>query len=944
MPPRVTAGPTVQAITEHTANINWLTNEAVQYAVRYGTQSGVYSGVKADAVLRTNHTAALTGLTADRVYHYTIVITDAQGNVINTPEYLFETQPACSDVPNLIGVTMEQYPSNKYEFYTLKASVVDATCVDKLDFFLDGALIGTDYTPDAGTVHFATNFSPPVKGFSTRARFFKQHALKVDARSKAGTTASVSVNVTPPTQPVPGAIEIAAPEADRTLYFPGTSVPTGTNLPITVNAYEYEWKCTWSGFSEGLPPDLAGVLCASVDKVPQSLSFALGAATPTNQTPASNESTFQYNIGGKAMGDYTLTACVRKSTTNLDCASQGVRFEQGTPSFEVTRTVKRVGNYFQVDLFLHNLGTTDAYLDKAQDNLYGFQPGTLLYTPSYASLRTFYRPNTRDTDVYLDFFSTSSNLMRLPPNSIVSLSYAMVPILYEEPTGFGIGLSPLQLCYHEGTATGPYTCREFPRAANTVINAATLATEPLGPALNAAFSASDYMITTNAGRLFDFYTDTDVPPVLESMAHLAYLKNGLLGFLDTYDKYVLDNIVEKNGLWKGVMNPDFFVKNKGYLLIVGENEIVPAWYVGADHFTTYPGIPDKVSSSDLWYANTAGETARPELVVGRIVGNDPQTLIDGLSGSIAVAAGDADFDRSHALLASGRGDGVTSNFIPTTNVIADELTNDGVSVQTVHAYYSANPYADFRNNTTDRDVVFFRNHGNVNVWGDILNVYGVAGLDFGTTQPVAFAAACLAGNYADGTYNMPEAFMRKGVGAYIASTELSERGTNDYASKYFFRNWSIDQSAGVALNNAKIAAWDDDGPTYDHGKLWAFEYQLYGDPKFGQLTGAKEVAASFPNPTVPAAALQVNIPDYEVAHVDGYDRVSIPGGLLRLEAGCYEIPYWQVQLDYPKGTRVSTVTLSSLSSPVITTGLTPDHHHVSNGLRRLRDSAAATVE
>ncbi len=125
----------------------------------------------------------------------------------------------------------------------------------------------------------------------------------------------------------------------------------------------------------------------------------------------------------------------------------------------------------------------------------------------------------------------------------------------------------------------------------------------------------------------------------------------------------------------------------------------------------------------------------------------------------------------------------------------------------------------------------------------------------------------------------------------------------------------------MALNNAKHRrAWDDDGATYDNGKLWAFEYQLYGDPKFGQLTGAK-AAATLATPTVPAATLQVNIPDYVVEHVDGYDRVSISGGLLRLEPGRYEVPYWQVTVDYPKGTRVASITLTSLATPVITTGL-----------------------
>jgi hypothetical protein len=921
-PPRLTSGPTVLATTEHTATIRWQISEPASYEVRYGTTSGVYPSRVSNAALNTTHFANLSGLTSDRVYHYTIVITDAAGTVINTPDYLFETKPACSDAPNIVGVTLAPYPNSLYEFYTLKASVVDATCVDKLDFYLDNTLIGTDYTPDQGTVHFGVNFSPLTKGFPTRASFFKQHTLKVEGRSKAGTMANVSVNVTPPTPPVPGAIEIAAPAADRTWYFPGSTVAAGTNLPVTVNAYEYEWKCTWTGFSEGLPPELSAVRCADVDKVPQALTFSLSGSAIGNQTPVTFTHTYQYPIGGKAMGNYTLTACVRKSSTDLACAAQGVRFEQGSPSLEITRTVKRVGNYFQVDLFAHNVGVTDAYLDQLQDQLIGFQPGTLPYQPSYASLSTFYHPASRATDVTIDFFAPGSNVMRLQPNNIVSLSYVMAPILYEAPSNFVIGSQPLRLCYREGTANGPYLCRDFPRAVNTVINAATLATEPLGPALNAAFSSSDYMITTNPGRLYNFYIDSEVPGVLQSMAHLAYLKNGTLGFLQTYDRQVLDNLVEKHGLWKNMLHPNFFVKNKGYLLIVGETEIVPSWYVGSGNFTTWPGIPDKVRNSDLWYADTAGETSRPELVVGRIVGDNPQFLINGMSGAIAVAEGTADFDRSHALVMSGRGDGVTSNFIPTVDIIANVLAGAGVDVSKFHTYYVANAHAELVARVPNRDVIFYRDHGNEDEWTDVLGTHEVPALNLGNTRPVAFAAACLAGNYEnDNDNNMPEAWMNKGAGAYIGSTEISNRPQNDFASKYFFRHWPLGQSVGVALNNARIAVWDDDGATYDNGKLWAFEYQLYGDPKFGQVTGAKEVAASLPNPTVPVNALEVHVPMYEVEHVDGADRVSIPGGLLRLEPGRYEVPYWQVTLDYPQGTRVASLTLTSLASPVITSGL-----------------------
>ncbi|HSD84835.1 MAG TPA: C25 family cysteine peptidase, partial [Anaerolineae bacterium] len=627
-----------------------------------------------------------------------------------------------------------------------------------------------------------------------------------------------------------------------------------------------------------------------------------------------------YDIGNKPIGTYTLKVCARTASADLDCVEQPVHITQGSPAMIITRTVTRQGNFFRVELGLKNNGNVDAYLDTLSDEVLGFQPADRSFS-SNTAINTWYHAASHEADVEVQFVTGNDDWLRLTPGNQRTIAYVMVPIMYETNASYGIGSSDVVLCYMSGSGTGPRQCQSFPLATTQVTNAANGASEALINSLYAAFGGSDYLLTTNPGRLFDFYTDTDVPPVLASMATLAYHKNGVIGYLDSYDKYVLDDLVEKNGAWKQAMHPDFFVKNKGYLLIVGETEIVDAWYEGTGSFTTWPEIPDRVRNTDLWYANTAGETARPELVVGRIVGDNPIYLRNGMSGAIAVAEGTAEFDRSHALLASGRGSGVTSNFIPTVDIIEDVLSAAGVNVYKFHTYYVSDPAGEFAAHTADRDVWFFRDHGYEDGWSDVLGTSGVLWRDLGSTRPVAFAAACLAGNYEDtDDLNLPDAFMNKGAGAYIGSTEISNRPTNDFASKYFFRNWPLGQSVGVALNNARIAVWDDDGATYDNGKLWAFEYELYGDPKFGLVPGMK-AAADVSTPTVPAAILEIHVPNYEVERVDGADRVSIPGGLLRLEPGRYEVPYWQVTLDYPQGARVASITLTSVASPVITSGL-----------------------
>ena len=923
--PSVIQGPEIVATYEHSATLHFLTSEHVRRTIRYGAQSGVYPYAISDTTLRFNHTVSLTGLEAERVYHYTIVITDSSGNVANSPDYLFETKAACTDAPILSNLTLTPWTHPVYEFFTVNASVADPACVDSIAFTLDGKPIGTDYTPLAGTSTYSIAFSPRDAGF-TRAGFFKSLSLKATATSKKGVVVSQSQAVAPVPVATPGDLEILAPEADYTVYIAGASAPPGTQVPIVVRASEFEWACTWSGFSDGLPPELHAVNCRDVDKLPDNLTFQLTGGTLDARYPTGHEYTYTLDLYNKPVGDYTLTACVRKAITNLECATLPIHIVQGTPSLSAQRKVTRSGNFFDVELIVRNLGPIDAKVDRIDDNLRGFQSSDRsMVSGTYPS--SFYRPTTKRTDVTLSLIGFEGAPVTIAAGGSYTATYRIVPILYEAAPAYAIGGDPLSVCYTPAGTGVSRTCKSFARAATSIRDAATGANEPVGQAVANAFAASDYILVTNPGRLFDFYTDTDVPPVLETMARLATLRNGVLGFLDSYDGHVLDDLVEEDGAWKNALHPNFFVKNQGYMLLVGENEIIQAFYMGSNHFTTYPGIPDVVNNSDLPYANTAGATARPEIVLGRIVGDDPATLRSGMLGSIAVAEGawNAEFDRSHALLVSGRGDGVTSNFIPTVNIIADELTADGVTVAAIHEYdvSDGDYWGPFATLTPERDVLFFRDHGNTDWWGDTLASSWVEDIDSGHARPVAFAAACLAGNYAgDNDDNMPEAWMRKEAGVYIASTELSERSTNDYASKYFFRHWDADESAGVALNNAKIAAWDDDG-SYDNGKLWAFEYQLYGDPKFGALIGAlgPQAGKQALGPAAPAATVAVHIPDYLVETRDGYDFVTLPGGLQRLEPGRFAIPYWEVRVDYPQGTRVGDVTLSALSSPVVTTGL-----------------------
>lgn len=81
--PRIVVPPTVTAITDTTAIIEWKTDENSSSEVRYGINPfpwELFDNIKADAELKTEHLIMISGLTASTQYYFTVGATDTQGN------------------------------------------------------------------------------------------------------------------------------------------------------------------------------------------------------------------------------------------------------------------------------------------------------------------------------------------------------------------------------------------------------------------------------------------------------------------------------------------------------------------------------------------------------------------------------------------------------------------------------------------------------------------------------------------------------------------------------------------------------------------------------------------------------------------------------------------------------------------------------------------------
>jgi hypothetical protein len=914
VPPQITSGPTVSGIAEHGANISWTTNEPCRSRLDYGRNGAFNSQWLIDDTLRTNHTASLTGLVAGSTYWFKVTVSDGAGNLETSGDRWFETAPPGSDPPEIVSIGLVEYPSSLYEFYLLQATLADTTYVDRVTFFLDGKSMGRDYTPDAlaggdpDEGLYQVYVSPAALGLS-RADWFKAHTLQVQAYNLEGdVTAEVAV-VTPPFRRMATRTVVQRLAPSNTIYIGSQTAPSGTNVTVTVWAAEYRWGC-YSEWIETPPPGLEGVDCLDVRQDVQFVRIYLDGVEKSTYSMPPGELThdFVVDLAGKGLGAHTIKAVATSSDGAVAEHEKTVTLLMGLNCVEVTRQVNRVGNYFEITLTVKNVCPTTVHLDSISDRgLVGFYPADRSFGANY-TVATSYGPVTQRATVEIDVSAGPQSYLSLNQNAQITLKYVAVPVMHDQEYA-GNDLS-YSIGYEQG---GLVT---YMLGANTDTKVERAYYLPwIGSAVDALASAN-YLLVTNSGRLYGTQPSADNAAVLASMARLAHLKNGALGFLTTYDNgSTLDELIGSGGAWAQRLHPDFRAyEAKGYALIVGDTAIVPT--LGAGYTVPY---------SDLRYASTSGE-AKPELALGRIPGSTSAELTTGLRNSIGVHEGwpGYTFDRLRALVSSGRGGGADT-FRDHAKEIVARLNHADVTRLNWQNYATpAAMLAVFEPEMAQGNgLVVYRGHAGATSWGDDgpVNLWtsDVAALDFAGYSPFVYALACDSGNYRD-HYSMAEAFLRYGAGAYVGAVSPSDRATNGRAGRAFFNRWGDDSSmnVGYAFADMKRDHWNDDSNWNES----IYQYLLFGDPKFGSLpVGGREATLE---PQVPAGSesLTVIVPDFVVTvSDDGLHRVELPDGSTWLREGEPEVPYWKTSYAYPEGQRIQSVALTLQGGLVVTTGL-----------------------
>jgi hypothetical protein len=952
LPPTITWGPTPTSVLTDSAVIRWGTDEVSDSRVTYDRVAEQYGSSEYAAADVTAHQIILTGLTPGSAYQYIVESTDPSGNTVTGKPLVFETSPLPSEA--LTGTLSIARVSDDYDIYSVAAVISSTASLDQagdaamndivtpdhLEFYVNDQFIGASYSGTEtgdGQTQYSIDFHPHNVGITLTAwgevtQTFKAYLVHSDrtvGKQLTGEFAPVSGGYT-------AEVVVTAP-ANNAVYYTdeGGKLPPGATIAFTIGAIQYEWRCDLINGGDFI--DLAPG-CETVSEEVDAVEFYIDdQLVHTSTSPiVPNLHSFSYDAEGMSVGTHTLRGvAITSDGQRHDSNVHTISVEHGTPSLDVQRTVTHHGNFYEVELTISlDAGASGpAFVYALKDyatEMMPVQQETPLYTLSskYPSGDTV---GNRTAQITIDFGTATDDWIYLSPGDSREVVYQVVPILYEQgPANPALGDSDrfLWINYFQ---SGETIERRFdlPWSGTYVAD---------------AVGASDYILVTNPDRLLSLYCDDEVHDLLSSMAHLAVLRNGVLGFLDNYygSAEILRYLTSSGGYWAEALHPDFLKLEKGYMMIVGETEVVPAWTnYNFDICWNIPGETlhcstrdNDVYHHDQWYSSRSATSLKPHLVVGRIIGNTAAQLEQPILTSIGVYEGQSGYEyqvAGRALVASGFGKSVQEKswFDGHGYLVGCTLdNNNGVAdwdVEVLTLTQTAPDVPLHNSIASGISLLHLMGHGSADGWGGgALSTCSPP--NFNGHSPFVFVPSCLTGNYETGDdYNLAESLFDQGIAVYIGSTQVSPVKKNMQMGLWFYKHdWST--SSEEAIGRAFIQLekdFYDEWDYYDWYKFWIAEYNYYGDPKFGASDPTPLDAAGVAMaPLTPTTSLNIQVPTYVVTPtVDGFDHVEIPDGRMILEEGLHEVPYWITSIDYAPGYRVQGVDLTLRSGQVLTTGL-----------------------
>jgi len=907
--PEIVSGPTVQDLSQTSAIIIWETDEDSDSLVKYGRAAGEFELQKAYDSFVRSHSIALAELEPSSTYHFVVQSTDPDGNSVQSADRIFETLPLADGEDPVVSIVDPGICKGQV---TLSAKASDNVGIDRVEFFINNEHVYTDYSASSD---FQCDWLTEL--FANGAYVAKVIAYDISGGHSQSEILVEVANDKDPTVP------------EVTIGYPAMYAVVAKEIGIVV------WVKDDNGISK--------VQCLIDGKPFQTYTYA-PPYTPKDLSFTMSTNPIWWDTRAWPDGTHRIGI----NATDVDGKSGlgyvDVKVNNGTPTpapglIVEDHKVLRDANEFTIELTVKCTETAPWGVKNVliTEFLSGFQPiSQKTNFADYVAHLDVQSKKLADTIYAYNAVGTCNiSVSDILSGYSVTFVYFAVPVMIypKDPNAPmpSIGDSIKLSYYNMLTQTQENYETKVGQIAR---QESTGNQEPISTAYDDALKGADYLIVTCPDKIADQQQPTETDRLFSDMADLArWHRSAVLGYIypknpdsptiEEDKRDTLVNLINPAGEWAKKLHPNFSSPLSGYLLIVGEDSIVPAWQ--EEYLNPNPSSPPiPIPVSDFRYSQRGGSP--PDLIVGRIIGDGAA----GLSKSIQTCISTLKlklFDRSDALVISGEGQGKTTEeesqtFKNEATQWANLLSSKGYKVDSVYwpDYTGSIQYFnDFKLKAKDKDVILYNGHGAPDTWWPVPINTNIPSVNFGNAKPFVFADACETGDYARAVGSIAKAFLKQGASIYIGATAPDyEKGPGVYG---IFSNWDVSESVGKAFYEAKKNCW---GTT--NGVTFCKLYNLYGDPKLGitQTLGGAGSTSEAILPSSPPTTIEVEVPDYIVDrnfYGDGLDYVHIPDGLVWFERGQLQVPIYSVLLDYPQGYEINNVILDQRNGMVMDTGL-----------------------
>uniref|UniRef100_A0A7C3J3E0 Fibronectin type-III domain-containing protein n=1 Tax=Candidatus Methanomethylicus mesodigestus TaxID=1867258 RepID=A0A7C3J3E0_9CREN len=669
-PLRITQGPAVAVVDSDTAVITWQTNLNSNSSVTYGTTM-IPGSTCGNSTPTKNHYVALDGLLPGATYSFYVESWDDIGQRAISKQLTFEMPPEHDAQPPSLYVP--PWNANLSGIIDVEPQADDDGGIDRLLFYFDGVLTFTDYSPPFRWQLNTTDYPDGPHNITVVAidRLGNKisRSLGVGIDNPGGDSRAPVVSITSPVEgeTVWGSVRIEALALDVGIYGEETGHIQEAQLIID-GALARSWAYTPFRFNP---------MTGEVETFPPNSSMQMTHFWDTSGLlPGSN-----HTIAVRAWDNSgNMGSAVRNiSIVKLEAAAPSLEILM--PMVEFSRSVVRHSNWFEVTLSITNVGNVNLSGFQLTEKCDGFQMIPLPMPSTSADRSRYVAP---EKACYMDF-ADDAGLLKV--GGTWTVSYYAVPILYEPAERFydpmyQIGswtyLTANSHSYHE-----EYVAPYLPALRDENHNGIS--------ELREALNSSDYLIITNPGRLFasDPSDREGVDLLLADAATLAKAKNGILGYLTSVNASTeLKPLISPGGAWANRLFRCFQDPTalNAFLLIIGKAEIVPShtydisgWGISWSN----DGSTKRCPLSDNYYADTVGNDGRPDLIVGRIIGNTARLLLMPIEASLEVHMGHG-ITRDQALAVSGCEESSSDLFVESADKIGHDLASQGFNCETVH--------------------------------------------------------------------------------------------------------------------------------------------------------------------------------------------------------------------------------------------------------------------